>query len=78
MIDNYAKHEMQSFEDYYAGYHHILMDQEDIEKTTFIKRWGVYHYRLMPCGLKNAGVTYISAMMTIFHDMIQEEIEVTS
>ena len=38
---------MQSFVDYYAGYHQILMDEEDAEKTAFITPWGVYHYRGM-------------------------------
>ena len=37
---------------------------------------GVYHYRVMSFGLKNAGPTYMRAMTTIFHDMIHEEIEV--
>ncbi|XP_015159834.1 uncharacterized protein [Solanum tuberosum] len=37
---------------------------------------GVYHYRVMPFGLINAGATYMSAMTTIFHDMIHKEIEV--
>ncbi|XP_069146111.1 uncharacterized protein [Solanum lycopersicum] len=75
-IDNCAKHEMQSFVDCYAGYHQILMDEEDVEKMAFITPWGVYHYRVMPFGLKNAGATYMRAMTTIFHDMIHKEIEV--
>ncbi|XP_015159785.1 uncharacterized protein [Solanum tuberosum] len=65
-----------SFVDCYAGYHQILMDEEDVEKTAFITPWGVYHYRVMPFGLKNVGVTYMRAMTTIFHDMIHKEIEV--
>ncbi|XP_069155857.1 uncharacterized protein [Solanum lycopersicum] len=76
LIDNCAKHEMQSFVDCYAGYHQILMDEEDTEKMAFITPWGVYHYRVMPFGLKNAGATYMRAMTTIFHDMIHKEIEV--
>ena len=40
LIDNYSKHEMQSFVDCYAGYHQILMDEEDAEKTVFITPWG--------------------------------------
>jgi len=45
LIANYAKHVMPSFVDCYAGYHQILMDEEDAEKTVFITPWGVYHYR---------------------------------
>ncbi|XP_070029745.1 uncharacterized protein [Nicotiana sylvestris] len=36
LIDNCAKHEIGSFVDCYAGYHQILMDEEDVEKTAFI------------------------------------------
>ena len=43
LIDNYSNHDMQSFVDRYAGYHQILMDEEDIENTAFITPWGVYH-----------------------------------
>ncbi|XP_070019967.1 uncharacterized protein [Nicotiana sylvestris] len=39
LIDNYAKHELQSFVDIFAGYHKIWMDEEDIEKTAFITPW---------------------------------------
>ncbi|XP_059281345.1 uncharacterized protein LOC132035043 [Lycium ferocissimum] len=76
LIDNCAKHELQSFVDCFAGYHQILMDEEDAEKMAFITPWGVYYYRVMPFGLKNAGATYMRAMTTIFHDMIHKEIEV--
>ncbi|XP_070013547.1 uncharacterized protein [Nicotiana sylvestris] len=75
LIDNCAKHESGSFVDCYAGYHQILMDEEDAEKAAFITSWGSYCYRVMPC-LKNAGETYMRAMETIFHDMIHKEIEV--
>ena len=42
----------------------------------FITPWGVYHYRLMSVGIKNAGATYMRVMTAIFHDMIHKEIEV--
>ena len=58
LIDNYAKHEMQSFVDCYAGYHRILLDERDAENTTFITPWGVYHYSVMSFVLKSAGATY--------------------
>lgn len=72
LIDNYTKHELQSFVDCFAGYHQILMDEDDAEKRTFITLWGVYCYRLMPFGLKNTGTIFMRSMTTFFHDMIHK------
>ena len=36
LIDNCTKHKMQSFVNCYAGYHHMVMVNEDAEKTTFV------------------------------------------
>ncbi|XP_070006270.1 uncharacterized protein [Nicotiana sylvestris] len=52
------------------------MDEEDAEKTAFITPWGMYCYKIMLFGLKDAGDTYMRVMTTIFHDMIHKEIEV--
>ena len=41
LLDNCAKHEISSFVDYYAGYHQIIMDDEDAEKT-FLSLHGVH------------------------------------
>ena len=49
---------------------------EDMEKTTFITPWGIFCYKFMPFGLKNAEATYKWAMVTLFHDMIHKEVEV--
>ncbi|XP_070029960.1 uncharacterized protein [Nicotiana sylvestris] len=76
LIDNCAKHEIGFFVDCYAGYHQILMDEADVEKTAFITPWGTYYYRVMTVGLKNIRATYMREMTTIFHDMIHKEIEV--
>ncbi|XP_069150857.1 uncharacterized protein [Solanum lycopersicum] len=76
LIDNCAKHETQSFVDCFAGYHQIEMHKDDSEKTAFITPWGIYNYKVMPFGLKNAGAMYMRAMTTLFHDMIHKEIDV--
>ncbi|XP_070004436.1 uncharacterized protein [Nicotiana sylvestris] len=59
-----------------SRYHHVLMDEEDAEKTAFTTPWGTYCYRVMPFGLKNAGATYMRAITAIFYDMMHQEIEV--
>ena len=76
LVDSTAWHPMLSFMDGFFGYNQILMVPEDIEKTSFITKWGTYYYRLMPFGLKNAGATYQSAATTLFHDMIHRDVEV--
>ena len=76
LVDAIARHALFSFMDGFSGYNKILMAPEDMEKTTFITEWGVYCYRVMPFGLKNAGATYQRAATTILHDMMHNEVEV--
>ncbi|XP_070010727.1 uncharacterized protein [Nicotiana sylvestris] len=75
-IVSVPKKDGKSFVNCFARYHQIWMYEEDAEKTAFITPWGMYFYRMMSFGLKNAGATYMRAMTTIFHDMIHKEIEV--
>ncbi|GJX57782.1 reverse transcriptase domain-containing protein [Tanacetum coccineum] len=51
------------------GYHQIQMAKEDEDKTAFFAGKGVFCYRKMPFGLKNAGATYQS---TSEEDMIKD------
>nr|XP_012466222.1 unnamed protein product [Gossypium raimondii] len=51
------------------------MHPEDMRKTTFNTLWGTFCYKVIPFGLKNAGVTYQRAIVTLFHDMMHKEIE---
>ncbi|XP_017979875.1 PREDICTED: uncharacterized protein LOC108662802 [Theobroma cacao] len=75
LVDNTAHHSMFSFMDGFSGYNQIKMAPEDREKITFITMWGTFRYKVMPFGLKNAGVTYQRAMVTLFHDMMYREVE---
>ncbi|GJY76326.1 reverse transcriptase domain-containing protein [Tanacetum coccineum] len=46
------------------------------EKTTFTCPFGTYVYRRMPFGLCNAPAIFQRCMLAIFHDMIEESVEV--
>ena len=70
LVDNTAGHKMLSFMDDFLGYNQIRMAEEDMEKTSFITPLGVFCYKVMPFGLKNAGATYQRAMTSLFHDLM--------
>nr|GFB41886.1 reverse transcriptase domain-containing protein [Tanacetum cinerariifolium] len=54
----------------------ILIDPKDQEKTTFTCTYGTFTYKRMPFGLCNAPETIQRCMMAIFHDMIEQTMEV--
>uniref|UniRef100_A0A2N9HQ03 Uncharacterized protein n=1 Tax=Fagus sylvatica TaxID=28930 RepID=A0A2N9HQ03_FAGSY len=59
-----------------ACYNQIVMDESDQEKTSFITSRGLFCYKVMPFGLKNAGATYQRLMNRMFHDQIGRNVEV--
>lgn len=76
LVNNKAGYSLFSFMDGFSGYNQIKTHSEDMDKTTFITLWGTFCYKVIPFGLKNAGVTYQRAMVTLFHDMIHKEIDI--
>ena len=52
------------------------MAKEDQEKTTFITSQGLYCYKVMPFGLKNAGATYQRLVDKMFNKHINRNMEV--
>ena len=58
IIDSAASSAMYSFMDGFLRYNQIMMVIMNKIKTFFITEWGMYCYKVMPFGLKNAGATY--------------------
>ncbi|GJY82355.1 reverse transcriptase domain-containing protein [Tanacetum coccineum] len=54
----------------------ILIVPEDQEKTTFTCPYGTFAYKRMPFGLCNAPTTFQRCMTAIFHDMVEDFMEV--
>ncbi|GJS78267.1 reverse transcriptase domain-containing protein [Tanacetum coccineum] len=76
MLERLVGNEYYCFLDGFSGYFRIPIDSKDQEKTTFTCPYGAFTYRRMPFVLCNAPGTFQRCMMAIFHDMIEETIEV--
>ncbi|GJV65009.1 reverse transcriptase domain-containing protein [Tanacetum coccineum] len=76
MLERLARNEYYCFLDGFYGYFQIPIDLKDQDKTTFTCPYGTFAYRRMPFGLCNAPITFQRYMMAIFHDMIEETMEV--
>ena len=76
LVDSTARHELLSFMDAFSGYNHIKMNEEDQEKTSFVTSQGLFCYKVMPFGLKNAGVTYQRLMNKMFVHQIGRNVQV--
>ncbi|XP_039686971.1 uncharacterized protein [Medicago truncatula] len=78
LVDSAAGFDYLSMLDGYSGYNQIFIAEEDIAKTAFRcpGALGCYEWLVMPFGLKNAGVTYQRAMNLMFHDFIENFMQV--
>ncbi|KAL0308174.1 UNVERIFIED_CONTAM: Transposon Tf2-12 polyprotein [Sesamum calycinum] len=75
MIDATTGYEALSFMDGSSGYNQIRMAPTYEELMAFRTPKGIYCYKVMPFGLKNAGATYQRAMQKIFDDMLHKNVE---
>ena len=62
--------------DVFSGYNQIKMDEADQEKTSFIISKGLFCYKVMSFGLKNAKATYQQLVNHMYHPQIGKNIEV--
>ena len=58
LVNSTVRNQLLSFMDTFSGYNQIKMEEDDQEKTSFVTSQGLFCYKVMPFGLKNARVTY--------------------
>ncbi|KAK0571932.1 hypothetical protein LWI29_023704 [Acer saccharum] len=76
LIDSTAGNKLLSYMDVLSGYNQIMMHPNDQDKTSFITGQGLYCYKVMPFGLKNAGATYQRLVNKLFKPLIGRSMEV--
>ena len=76
LVDSTARHKLLSFMDAFSGYNQIKMKEEDQEKTSFVTNQGLFCYKVMSFGLKNAGATYQRLMNKMFAHQIGRNVQV--
>ena len=75
-MDSTTGHKLLTFMDAFSRYNQIKMVEEDQEKTAFITSQGLYCYKVMPFGLKNARDTYQRLVNKMFSKQIGKNMEV--
>ena len=65
LVDSTAQHQLLSFIAF-SSYNQIQMHEDDQDKTSFVTSQGLFCYKLMSFGLKNAGATYQRLMNKMF------------
>ncbi|KAI3770600.1 hypothetical protein L6452_01740 [Arctium lappa] len=76
MVDVTYDHELLTFMDAYSGYNQILIHRDYQEKMTFMTYKGIYCYKVMPFGLKNAGSMYQRLVNKMFKEHLGDTMEV--
>jgi hypothetical protein len=75
VVDSTAGSVLLCFLDCYSGYHQKALHPDDEDKTTSITPHGIYCYKVMTFGLKNAGATYQKAIQKCLASQIGKNVE---
>src|SRR6202795_741166 len=55
-----------------SGYHQVRIQDEDVPKTAFRTRYGLFEYLVMAFGLTNAPATFMHLMQLIFQEHLDD------
>jgi hypothetical protein len=72
LFDQLAGAQVFSKIDLRSGYHQIKIRAEDIHKTTFTTRYGIFEYLIMSFGLMNALTHFMYLMNSVFMPMLDK------
>ena len=76
LMDSMARHQSLSFMDAFSGYNQNRLDKADQEKTSLVTSQGLFRYKVMLFGLKNAGAMYQRLMNKMFVHQIGSNVQV--
>ena len=71
-----TRHQLLSLMDAFSGHNQIKLDETNQDKTSFVTNQGLFCYKVMPFGLKNAGATYQRLMNKMFAHQIGRNVQV--
>ena len=72
LFDQLSKAKVFSKIDLRYGYHQIKIRPEDVPKTAFSTRYGLYEYLVMSLGLTNAPTFFVYLMNSVFMEELDK------